>query len=103
MARLRLRRRAGVQRQLRVAYAQIAFGITEQRRPAQRWHRAEQGQQAGQAGPLAAGVGPPHGGMLISFSGNVEGTGLLTGKVDVIVTDGFTGKVALKAQSEPTD
>ena len=29
-------------------------------------------------------------------TGNVEGTDLLTGSVDVIVTDGFTGNVALK-------
>ena len=34
--------------------------------------------------------------MPISFAGNVEGGDLLTGKVDVIVTDGFTGNVALK-------
>jgi glycerol-3-phosphate acyltransferase PlsX len=32
----------------------------------------------------------------IDFVGNVEGSDLLTGKVDVIVTDGFTGNVALK-------
>ena len=39
---------------------------------------------------------PPHGGLPISFAGNVEGGDLLAGKVDVIVTDGFTGNVALK-------
>src|SRR6202042_2551808 len=39
---------------------------------------------------------PPHGGLPISFFGNVEGGDLLAGKVDVIVTDGFTGNVALK-------
>lgn len=32
----------------------------------------------------------------INFIGNVEGNDLLTGKVDVIVTDGFAGNVALK-------
>jgi glycerol-3-phosphate acyltransferase PlsX len=32
----------------------------------------------------------------IHFAGNVEGHDLLTGKVDVITTDGFTGNVALK-------
>ncbi len=32
----------------------------------------------------------------ISFTGNVEGTDLLSGDVDVVVTDGFTGNVALK-------
>ncbi len=32
----------------------------------------------------------------IDFAGNVEGRDLLAGAVDVIVTDGFTGNVALK-------
>ena len=32
----------------------------------------------------------------LDFAGNVEGHDLLTGKVHVIVTDGFTGNVALK-------
>ncbi|GHE34921.1 phosphate acyltransferase [Streptosporangium violaceochromogenes] len=32
----------------------------------------------------------------LDFAGNVEGHDLLTGVVDVIVTDGFTGNVALK-------
>ncbi len=31
-----------------------------------------------------------------SFVGNIEGRGILDGNVDVIVTDGFTGNVALK-------
>ena len=33
----------------------------------------------------------------LNFVGNVEGSDLFSGKVDVIVTDGFTGNVALKA------
>ncbi|MBW8485778.1 phosphate acyltransferase PlsX [Actinomadura parmotrematis] len=32
----------------------------------------------------------------VEFAGNVEGHDLLTGAVDVVVTDGFTGNVALK-------
>src|SRR5260370_3479541 len=39
---------------------------------------------------------PPHGALPIRFVGNVEGGDLLAGKADVIVTDGFTGNVALK-------
>jgi glycerol-3-phosphate acyltransferase PlsX len=39
---------------------------------------------------LSAGVG-------VDFIGNVEGRDLLDGNVDVIVTDGFTGNVALKS------
>jgi phosphate acyltransferase len=39
----------------------------------------------------------PQGGALpLSFAGNVEGGDLMAGAVDVIVTDGFTGNVALK-------
>ncbi len=33
----------------------------------------------------------------LHFAGNVEGRDLLAGPVDVVVTDGFTGNVALKA------
>ena len=33
----------------------------------------------------------------INFIGNVEGTDVYAGKVDVVVTDGFTGNVMLKA------
>ena len=36
-------------------------------------------------------------GSSLNFIGNVEGHDLFTGKVDVIVMDGFTGNVALKA------
>lgn len=32
----------------------------------------------------------------VHFTGNIEGNNLLTGTADVIVTDGFTGNVALK-------
>ena len=32
----------------------------------------------------------------VDFAGNVEGSDLLAGNVDVVVTDGFTGNVALK-------
>jgi glycerol-3-phosphate acyltransferase PlsX len=39
---------------------------------------------------LAKGAG-------VNFVGNVEGRDLLAGTVDVVVTDGFTGNVALKA------
>jgi glycerol-3-phosphate acyltransferase PlsX len=36
-------------------------------------------------------------GSALNFIGNVEGGDLFTGKVDVVVMDGFTGNVALKA------
>ena len=82
--------------QLGVAYAQVAFGITEPRvglltigaEPSKGNRLTRRAYEL-----LAA---PPHGGRPIRFVGNVEGSDLLTGKADVIVTDGFTGNVALK-------
>ena len=83
--------------QLGVAYAQIALGAA-----------------APKVGLLTIGAEPGKGNMLtrrahellaaepqgdalpLSFAGNVEGGDLMAGAVDVIVTDGFTGNVALK-------
>jgi phosphate acyltransferase len=84
--------------QLGVAYAQVGFGVAEPRvgllsigtepgkgnKLARRAHELLSGQ-------------PPHGSLPIRFVGNVEGGDLLGSKADVIVTDGFTGNVALKA------
>jgi glycerol-3-phosphate acyltransferase PlsX len=39
---------------------------------------------------------PQYGGLPLHFVGNVEGGDLMAGVIDVIVTDGFTGNVALK-------
>ena len=83
--------------QLGVAYAEIAFGIAEPR-----VGLLTIGAEPGKGNKLAKrgyellNSEPPHGGMPFSFAGNVEGSDLLAGKVDVIVTDGFTGNVALK-------
>jgi glycerol-3-phosphate acyltransferase PlsX len=83
--------------QLGVAYAEIAYGIAEPR-----VGLLTIGAEPGKGNKLARrghellGSVPSHGGIPISFAGNVEGSDLLAGKVDVIVTDGFTGNVALK-------
>jgi glycerol-3-phosphate acyltransferase PlsX len=83
--------------QLGVAYAQVACGIAEPR-----VGLLTIGAEPGKGNKLARrahellDADPPHGGLPLSFAGNVEGGDLLTGKVDVIVTDGFTGNVALK-------
>jgi phosphate acyltransferase len=83
--------------QLGVAYAQTAFGIGEPR-----VGLLTIGSEPGKGNKLARrahellDAEPAHGGLPISFSGNVEGGDLLAGRVDVIVTDGFTGNVALK-------
>ncbi len=84
--------------QLGVAYAQVAHGIAEPR-VGLLTIGAEPGKGnrlARRAHELLAGA-PPHGSRPIRFVGNVEGSDLLSGKADVIVTDGFTGNVALKA------
>jgi phosphate acyltransferase len=83
--------------QLGVAYAQVACGLAEPR-----VGLLTIGAEPGKGNKLARRAhelleaDPPHGGLPISFTGNVEGGDLLAGKVDVIVTDGFTGNVALK-------
>ena len=83
--------------QLGVAYAQVAYDISEPR-----VGLLTIGAEPGKGNKLARrayellDADPPHGGLPISFVGNVEGGDLLTGKVDVVVTDGFTGNVALK-------
>jgi phosphate acyltransferase len=83
--------------QLGVAYAQVAYGLGEPR-----VGLLTIGSEPGKGNKLARRAhelleaDPPHGGLPINFAGNVEGGDLLTGEVDVIVTDGFTGNVALK-------
>ena len=83
--------------QLGVAYAQAAHAILEPR-----VGLLTIGAEPGKGNKLARrayellDAAPPHGAAPISFVGNVEGSDLLAGKVDVIVTDGFTGNVALK-------
>jgi len=83
--------------QLGVAYAQVAYGIAEPR-VGLLTIGAEPGKGnrlTRRAHELLASTSP-HGGLPLSFVGNVEGGDLLAGKADVIVTDGFTGNVALK-------
>lgn len=82
---------------LGVAYAQVAYGIGEPR-----VGLLTIGAEPGKGNKLARrayellDAEAPHGSLPISFIGNVEGGDLLAGKVDVVVTDGFTGNVALK-------
>ncbi len=83
--------------QLGAAYAQVACGIEE---PAVGLLTI--GSEPGKGNKLARRAHelltstPSHGGMPIRFVGNLEGGDLFTGRADVIVTDGFTGNVALK-------
>ena len=83
--------------QLGVAYAETACGISQPR-----VGLLSIGSEPGKGNKLIRkayellDAEPPHGGLPINFTGNVEGDDLLAGKVDVIVADGFTGNVALK-------
>src|SRR6266516_4895689 len=83
--------------QLGVAYAQVGHGITEPR-----VGLLTIGTEPGKGNRLTRRAhellahAPPHGALPIRFIGNVEGGDLLSAKADVIVTEGFTGNVALK-------
>jgi glycerol-3-phosphate acyltransferase PlsX len=83
--------------QLGVAYAQLALGVS-----APRVGLLTIGSEPGKGNKFTRrahellAAEPPHGALPLAFAGNVEGGDLLAGEVDVIVTDGFTGNVALK-------
>ena len=83
--------------QLGVAYAQIAHGTA-----APKVGLLTIGAEPGKGNILTRRAhellaAEPQGGALpLNFAGNVEGGDLMAGAVDVIVTDGFTGNVALK-------
>jgi fatty acid/phospholipid biosynthesis enzyme len=83
--------------QLGVAYAQTALGVS-----APRVGLLTIGAEPGKGNKFTRRAhellasDPPHGALPLNFAGNVEGGDLLAGEVDVIVTDGFTGNVALK-------
>jgi glycerol-3-phosphate acyltransferase PlsX len=83
--------------QLGVAYAQIALGIATPR-----VGLLTIGTEPGKGNALTRRAhellaAEPQGDALpLNFAGNIEGGDLMAGAVDVIVTDGFTGNVALK-------
>ena len=83
--------------QLGVAYAQLTLGVA-----APRVGLLTIGTEPGKGNKFTRRAhellasDPPNGALPLSFAGNVEGGDLLAGELDVIVTDGFTGNVALK-------
>jgi glycerol-3-phosphate acyltransferase PlsX len=83
--------------QLGVAYAQVALGVREPR-----VGLLTIGAEPGKGNKLTRRThelltaGQAHGSLPLTFAGNIEGGDLMAGRVDVIVTDGFTGNVALK-------
>ncbi|GAB3662412.1 phosphate acyltransferase PlsX [Actinocorallia lasiicapitis] len=76
---------------LGTAYAQIRLGV-----PRPRVGLLTIGAEAGKGNRLAKKAHELLEASPLEFAGNVEGHDLLRGRVDVIVTDGFTGNVALK-------
>jgi glycerol-3-phosphate acyltransferase PlsX len=83
--------------QLGVAYAQIALSVDNPK-----VGLLTIGAEPGKGNMLTRrahellAAEPEHGALPLNFAGNVEGGDLMAGAVDVIVTDGFTGNVALK-------
>ena len=83
--------------QLGAAFAEVAYGIAEPR-----VGLLNIGAEPGKGNKLIRRVHEllsaeqPHPAMPLRFAGNVEGGDLMRGTVDVVVSDGFTGNVALK-------
>ena len=78
------------------ALARIVLGV-----PRPRVGLLSNGEEAARGGPLVVETGAElreRAGAIEAFEfvGNVEGGDLVTGRADVVVTDGFTGNVALK-------
>jgi glycerol-3-phosphate acyltransferase PlsX len=61
------------------------------------------GEEEGKGNELVREVFKTLEGMPLNFAGNVEGRDLYNGSVDVVVTDGFTGNVALKISESLAD
>ncbi len=61
------------------------------------------GEEEGKGNELVREVFKTIEGMPLNFVGNVEGRDLYNGNVDVVVTDGFTGNVALKISESLAD
>ncbi|MER6946582.1 phosphate acyltransferase PlsX [Nonomuraea sp. NPDC000554] len=77
---------------LGAAYAELAYGVAKPRIGLLTiGSEAEKGNKVVRRAHELLQTSPG-----LDFAGNVEGHDLLTGSVDVIVTDGFTGNVALK-------
>ncbi len=73
------------------AYAQTVLGVT---RP--RIALLNIGEEPTKGSALAIEAHRLMGDTLPGFVGNIEGRDILAGEIDVIVTDGFTGNIALK-------
>ncbi len=79
-------------------YARDILGVT-----APRVGLLSVGEEEGKGNELVREVFKTLEGMPLNFTGNVEGRDLYNGSVDVVVTDGFTGNVALKISESLAD
>jgi glycerol-3-phosphate acyltransferase PlsX len=79
-------------------YARRILGV-----PAPRVGLLSVGQEEGKGNELVREVFKTLEGMPLGFVGNVEGRDIYNGNVDVVVTDGFTGNVALKISESLAD
>jgi phosphate acyltransferase len=77
---------------LGTAYAQVALGVA-----APRVGLLTIGGEPGKGNKLTRRAYELLAAIPVDFVGNIEGDDLLTGRADVIVSDGFTGNVALKS------
>ncbi|MBB6173746.1 glycerol-3-phosphate acyltransferase PlsX [Nocardiopsis mwathae] len=86
---------------LGAAYAQTGYGVADPRvgmltigsEPGKGNKLARKAAELLHATAADTSAGAPR----LDFRGNIEGHDLLSGEVDVVVTDGFTGNVALKS------
>jgi len=79
-------------------YARNILGI-----PAPRVGLLSVGEEEGKGNELTREVFKALEGMPLNFAGNVEGRDIYNGSLDVVVTDGFTGNVALKISESLAD
>jgi phosphate acyltransferase len=73
------------------AFAQAVLGVDEPRVAL-----LSNGEEPSKGTPDVVAAHAELDGGTLNFVGNVEGTGVMAGAADVVVTDGFTGNVALK-------
>jgi phosphate acyltransferase len=73
------------------AFAQAVLGVDEPR-----VGLLSNGEEPSKGTPDVVAAHAELDGGTLNFVGNVEGTGVMSGAADVVVTDGFTGNVALK-------
>jgi len=78
--------------QMSTVYSQLVMGI-----PNPRVGLLSNGEEEGKGNELTKAAGPLMREFIPSYIGNIEGKELFGGKVDVAITDGFTGNILLKS------